>query len=388
MPDNGEMWIKVHDAMPEHPKISGLSDKAFRLLIETWCWCKRQRNDGRFPLAAWQRMGTARTRAELEAGQHPLVEIITEPADLASIASLAEIANHETPRSPEPRYLVVIHDWLTWQTSNDEITERREKRRHAGSIGNHKRWHLRKGVVDPDCEHCSQDRKPVASAIANPSQVGSQSDRKCFAETERSTSIQDFSSEVPVDQRAREDQQEEEDPQPRRNGARLTRDEPAGPKISRTANKIVQAYAATCRRRPAGTWLSRLGVEVDGLLGADWTEAEITDAVSELGKRGLTPSLLSSVAHELVNSDKADVKPRNVYEIPDDQLTEADIEEILGPVAQDPDLPRSSPEDVKTRAALAAWREREFPRFQAKRRERAIALRRERLARAAAKGPE
>jgi hypothetical protein len=370
MPDSGEMWIKVHDQMPEHPKIGGLSDRAFRLLIETWCWCKRQRNDGRFPLAAWQRMGTARTRAELEAGQHPLVEIITEPADLASIASIAEIANHETPRSPEPRYLVVIHDWLTWQTSNDEITERREKRRRAGSIGNHKRWHLRKDVVDPECEHCSQDRNTVASAIANGSQVRSQTDRKWIAEIERSTSSRDLGSSSPVDQRARDLEAFEQDR--------------FGKGLSLRSYKIAEDYARTCVKRPARSWLNQLGAKIDELIDSDWTDEQITDAVRELGKRGLGPGLLPSVANEMVNSDKATEKPRNVYEIPEDQLTREDVALLIGDPEYDADRPLL-PDEARLggRGAVRKWREEAYADFHRKRLERAIKVRRERLARSA-----
>lgn len=372
-----ERWIKVHDKMPEHPKVGGLSDKAFRLLIETWCWCKRQRNDGRFPLAAWHRMGTAKTRAELESAA--LVEIIVEfvdpSSDLANLASLAEIANHSNPRSPERRDLAVIHDWLTWQTGNGEVTE---KRRRAGALGNHKRWHQAKGIVDPTCEHCSQDRKPVASAIAKGSQTRSQNRRKRVAEKEISTSIQDFSSDALEDQRAREDREEEHDHP--RNG-RPVRDEPVGRGCSPKAHKIIREHAASRSRRPPAARLASLGVEVDRLLAEDWTEIDISRGLEVLDEKRLGPSKLGEIVYELAEL------PRNVYEIPDAELTEADIEEILGPVAMDPDLPRSAPEDVVTRAALEAWRKREFPRFLAKRRERAIRIRRERLDRAATRQP-
>jgi len=368
MPDNGETWIKVHDQMPEHPKIGGLSDKAFRLLIETWCWCKRQRNDGRFPLSAWQRMGTAKTRAELEAGQYPLVEIVNVAADLASLASLAEIANHETPRSPEDRYLAVIHDYDYWQTSNEQITERREKRRRAGSIGNHKRWHQGKGVVDPACEHCSQDRNGVASAIANGSQVGSQTDRKPIAETDkRSTSIQDLGENAPVDQRAHDRAQGINDP--------------VGRGCSGRAYKIVKEHGEGLRRRPPAARLTQLGLEVDRLLAENWAEAEIAQGLDALDEKRLSPSQLSSLVYELAKTDE---RPRSVYAIPEDRLTEADIAEILGPADHDPNLPLP-PEDIASRGlkGLSEWREEVFPEFHRKRRERAVEAHRQRIARAA-----
>lgn len=39
-------YIRVDVLLPEHPKIEGLSDKAFRALIELWCYSGRQRTDG------------------------------------------------------------------------------------------------------------------------------------------------------------------------------------------------------------------------------------------------------------------------------------------------------------------------------------------------------
>jgi hypothetical protein len=63
-------YITLHDGMPENGKIRPLSDKAFRTLIEIWCWCSRERNDGNFTEKAFRTFGTPRARAELiDAGE-------------------------------------------------------------------------------------------------------------------------------------------------------------------------------------------------------------------------------------------------------------------------------------------------------------------------------
>jgi hypothetical protein len=88
-------FIRVHEGMPDHPKIEGLSDRAFRFLMETWCWCARHRNDGLIKASAWSKRGTPRLRRELiEAG---LVE------------------QHDNG--------VEVHDFLDWQRSAAEIAE-------------------------------------------------------------------------------------------------------------------------------------------------------------------------------------------------------------------------------------------------------------------------
>ena len=100
-------YITVHDGMPEHHKIEALSDKAFRVLIDLWCWCSRNTTDGNVPESVWlKRSKTPKVRAEL----------------------LAELV--------EPRPTgVYMHDYLEHQRSKAEIEELRIKRSRAGSLG-------------------------------------------------------------------------------------------------------------------------------------------------------------------------------------------------------------------------------------------------------------
>lgn len=100
-------YIKLHDGMPDHPKIDALSDKAFRLLIGIWCWCSRHLTDGIVPETTWSKRGSKAAREELlEAG-------LAEP-------------------HPEGIYM---HDYLDHQRSADEVRALREARREAGKLG-------------------------------------------------------------------------------------------------------------------------------------------------------------------------------------------------------------------------------------------------------------
>jgi hypothetical protein len=47
-------FIRVDVLLMEHPKIEGLSDKAFRHLIDLWCYCGRNRNDGIVTERRWK----------------------------------------------------------------------------------------------------------------------------------------------------------------------------------------------------------------------------------------------------------------------------------------------------------------------------------------------
>ncbi len=107
MPRDPRTYVTLHDGMPEHHKVEALSDKAFRVLIDLWCWCSRNTTDGDVPEAVWlKRSKTPKIRAEL-------------------LAALVE------PR-PDGVYM---HDYLEHQRSRQEIADLRKKRSEAGSLG-------------------------------------------------------------------------------------------------------------------------------------------------------------------------------------------------------------------------------------------------------------
>lgn len=107
MPNDPRTYITVHDGMPEHPKVEGLSDGAFRLLVTCWCWCSRNLTDGFIAAASWDRRGTPKARRELvEVG---LIEVVEGG--------------------------VQMHDYLEHQRSAEQVAELRSKRAEAGSKG-------------------------------------------------------------------------------------------------------------------------------------------------------------------------------------------------------------------------------------------------------------
>lgn len=158
MPDD-RTYIRVHDGLDEHPKVEPLSDAAFRLLMQSWFYCSRNRTDGLILETVWKRRGTPKARRELIA------------------AGLVEQGDGH----------VMMHDYLKHQRSAMEIKLLQEVRGDTGSYGNHVRWHVVRRKPKKDCEHCQKDadpdRKPIANGIAN----GSQTDRKAVASTEAET---------------------------------------------------------------------------------------------------------------------------------------------------------------------------------------------------------
>jgi hypothetical protein len=116
-------FIFVHDGMPEHWKVEDLSDSAFRLMVTLWCWCSRQRTDGRVPPRKWLRSGSDSDKSELV--DNGLFELTPDGG-------------------------AVVHDYLEHQRSRDDI----RKRSQAAQKANHIRHHVRTGNWNPNCDLC------------------------------------------------------------------------------------------------------------------------------------------------------------------------------------------------------------------------------------------
>lgn len=148
MPRDKRPYITVHNAMPWHPKIEGLSDKAFRLLLTTWCWCSLSNTDGHVKAALWAKRGTAAARRELE--EAGLVE-----DDLAGG--------------------VIVHDYDQHQRTREEISDYQEDRAKDGALGGHVRHHVKTGKRNPKCEFCYPANSPpygLPHAVANTEAMG------------------------------------------------------------------------------------------------------------------------------------------------------------------------------------------------------------------------
>lgn len=144
-------YIRLHDGMPDHPKVDGLSDKAFRLLVESWCWCSRHLTDGHMPAATWRKRATAKARRELvDAG---LVIVLDDGS-------------------------VRFHDYLAHQRSAAEVAELKAARTQGGGYGAHKRWHLARGIVHPGCVHCRSNSHGSTYRSSHGSTYGSTHDEK------------------------------------------------------------------------------------------------------------------------------------------------------------------------------------------------------------------
>lgn len=106
-------YIRVDVLLMEHPKVEGLSDRAFRVLVDLWCYCGRNRSDGVVTEKRWLSV-PSKVRAEL------LAAGLADPIDIGGA--------------------VTMHGYLEYNRSRKEIDELSAKRAEAGQKAAAARW--------------------------------------------------------------------------------------------------------------------------------------------------------------------------------------------------------------------------------------------------------
>lgn len=114
-------WVRLDDQFADHPKVVGLSANAFRLHVTAICYAARQETDGVIPRGA----------AFVLAARRYLIELTG--------AGLWE--DHPSG--------FLIHDYLEYNPSADEVRSKRNIKAIAGAKGAASRWH-RVGMSDGD----------------------------------------------------------------------------------------------------------------------------------------------------------------------------------------------------------------------------------------------
>jgi hypothetical protein len=125
-------WFKVDDKLHDHHKSRLAGKAAMGVWALAGSWCMANETDGFVPETVLSRWGTKRDAARL-----------------------VEVGFWRTAtRHGEPGWR--FHDWLKYQPDARTMRLKQEAESEAGSLGNHKRWHRNRGVVDPECKFCQE----------------------------------------------------------------------------------------------------------------------------------------------------------------------------------------------------------------------------------------
>lgn len=125
-------WFKVDNKLHDHRKARKAGKAAMGVWALAGSWCMASETDGFVPENVLTRWGNKKDAERLvDAG-------FWVPAE------------HEGEEGWR------FHDWLNYQPDARTLQLVREAESTAGSRGNHKRWHVRRNVVDPECEFCQE----------------------------------------------------------------------------------------------------------------------------------------------------------------------------------------------------------------------------------------
>jgi hypothetical protein len=128
-------WFKVDDKLHDHHKARAAGKSAMGVWVLAGSWAMDNLTDGFVPAGVLARWGTRR--------------------DAEALVSAGFWQAHT--RHGEAGWK--FRDWTHYQPSARDVKAAAEAKGQSGSLGNHKRWHLRRGVNDPECVHCQEAEK-------------------------------------------------------------------------------------------------------------------------------------------------------------------------------------------------------------------------------------
>ncbi|MFE0088804.1 hypothetical protein [Streptomyces sp. NPDC059016] len=157
-------YVKVHDGLPDHPKIIEAGGEAGWLYICGLAYASRQLTDGVIPKRLIRRLTDG---SNPEASASALVRV-----------GLWHEGEHDCPNCPAAGPdAYVIHDYLEHQRSAAEVADLRAKRSAAGQRGGKRSGESRRAASEAEANR-------EASASAKAKQAGSKTEPETETETE------------------------------------------------------------------------------------------------------------------------------------------------------------------------------------------------------------
>lgn len=121
-------WANFDDQFPKHPKVLPLSDAAFRLHVAGVCHSAQYLTNGVVHVDAVPLLVPRYRKSTLD-------ELLRR----GGWHAIGEGCDTETC-SPGVADSYVIHDFLEWNRSREQVEAERERKRSAGRKGAERRW--------------------------------------------------------------------------------------------------------------------------------------------------------------------------------------------------------------------------------------------------------
>lgn len=157
-------WIESHDDLATHPKTRRAA-RALGISIPTmmghlhllWHWCLKYAETG--DLGDYDAMDIADAMM-WEGDPDELIEALVNCGPGDRHGFLERDANGR----------LAVHDWLDYA---GRLVQARREASEAGAKGNHERWHVQRGIIDPNCPFCQEGSGDQPDG--NPDPIGGRS---------------------------------------------------------------------------------------------------------------------------------------------------------------------------------------------------------------------
>lgn len=130
------MWMRIDDGLHAHRKVRSLLSGG-----------QEKRRDSA-PMGLWILAGSWAARNNQD-GWVPADELDRFDDDWEAFAERLVASGFWWPEDRNGEQGYGFNDWEEWNRPDLAAT--------SGKFGNHVRWHVKKGVEKPDCEHCPQE---------------------------------------------------------------------------------------------------------------------------------------------------------------------------------------------------------------------------------------
>lgn len=235
------MWFKVDDKLHDHRKSRQAGKSAMGVWVMAGSWAMDNRTDGFVPERVLTRWGT----------RGDATKLVT--------AGLWFPDKHDGETGWR------FHDWSRFQPSAAVIEATKAKEAEAGLRGNHRRWHVSRGITDPDCEFCYRvpDGPPDQEPEPQPDGVPESGANRP----------------VPV-------------PVPDTSGGD---GEPSEP----NSQTLLAEWLEKCQERPPGRVVGQVAREIKAMLNEGIRYETVRSGLAAWHRKSLHPSALASVVHEV-----------------------------------------------------------------------------------------
>ncbi len=125
-------WFKVDDQLAFHRKVAQAGNAAMGLWVRAGSWTAGQERGDVVPDEIVAAIGGTQAQCQ------KLVKVGLW---------------HREPGGYR------FHDWHEFQPSALDLKLAREKQGESGSRGNHIKWHVQRGIVNPECPMCGGDER-------------------------------------------------------------------------------------------------------------------------------------------------------------------------------------------------------------------------------------